>query len=91
MCLAVPGKIVEIFDRPQDDYPNPETPRDVDLFRSGKVSFAGILKTVNLAYVPEAQVGDYVIVHTGFALTVLDQSEAEQTLKDLNQILPQVS
>jgi hydrogenase expression/formation protein HypC len=82
MCLAVPGQIVSIT--PGN---TPESSGDLDLFRSGKVSFEGVLKTVNLAYVPEAQVGDYVIVHTGFALSVLDPEEAEQTLKDIPLVL----
>jgi hydrogenase expression/formation protein HypC len=71
MCLAVPGKIISI-----EDHNNP-------LSRAGKVSFGGIIKSVNLAYVPEAQIEDYVIVHAGFAISILDQQEAEQTLNDL--------
>jgi hydrogenase expression/formation protein HypC len=56
------------------------------LFRSGKVNFNGIVKDVNLAYVPEAVVGDYVIVHVGFALSILDEAEAQKTLDDLSQL-----
>ena len=82
MCLAVPGQIVSITPGS-----TPDSPQDLDLFRSGKISFQGILKTVNLAYAPEAQVGDYVIVHTGFALSILDPEEAEQTLKDIPLVL----
>ncbi|MGA1134560.1 MAG: HypC/HybG/HupF family hydrogenase formation chaperone [Prochlorotrichaceae cyanobacterium] len=82
MCLAVPGKIVTITPGT-----SPGAPDDLDLFRVGKVSFEGVLKTVNLAYVPEAQIGDYVIVHTGFAISVLDPEEAEQTLRDIPQVL----
>ncbi|MBZ0303878.1 MAG: HypC/HybG/HupF family hydrogenase formation chaperone, partial [Anaerolineae bacterium] len=63
MCLAVPGKIIELKD---------EDP----INRTGRVSFGGIVKEVNLAYVPEAQVGDYVIVHVGFAINTLDEAEA---------------
>ncbi|MDX2242941.1 MAG: HypC/HybG/HupF family hydrogenase formation chaperone [Leptolyngbyaceae cyanobacterium bins.302] len=74
MCLAVPGKIISIYD--QED----------PLLRTGKVSFAGVIKEVSLAYVPEAQVGDYAIVHVGFALSILDPQEAERTLSDLHQI-----
>jgi hydrogenase expression/formation protein HypC len=69
MCLAVPGKIVSINE-------NSDT-----LLRTAKVSFGGILKEVSLAYVPEAQIGEYVIVHVGFALSVLDEVEAQTTLK----------
>jgi hydrogenase expression/formation protein HypC len=69
MCLAVPGQIVNI--------------QGEELEKIGKVSFGGIIKEVNLAYVPEAKIGDYVIVHVGFALSILDQEEAEQTLQDL--------
>jgi hydrogenase expression/formation protein HypC len=65
MCLAIPGKIESIsgFD---DDILN----------KKGKVNFGGIMKEVCLAYVPEAKVGDYVIVHVGFALSLVDQEEA---------------
>ncbi len=73
MCLAVPGKIVDI---------SGEEP----LSKKGKVSFGGIVKEVSLAYVPEAQVGDYVIVHVGFALSVVDREAAEQTLADLQEL-----
>lgn len=69
MCLAVPGKVVSIVDH------------DDPLLRTGKVSFGGILKEVSLAYVPNADVDDYVIVHVGFALNVIDADEAEQTLQ----------
>ncbi len=72
MCLAVPGKIVSM--------------EGEELNRLGKVSFGGIIKEVNLAYVPEAKIGDYVIVHVGFALSILDQEEAEQTLQNLAQM-----
>ncbi|MDJ0715472.1 MAG: HypC/HybG/HupF family hydrogenase formation chaperone [Prochloraceae cyanobacterium] len=73
MCLAVPGKIVDI---------SGEEP----LSKKGKVSFGGIVKEVSLAYVPEARVGDYVIVHVGFALSVVDSEAAEQTLADLQEL-----
>ncbi|PSB34893.1 HypC/HybG/HupF family hydrogenase formation chaperone [Stenomitos frigidus] len=74
MCLAVPGKIISIND--QDD----------PLMRTGRVSFGGVIKEVSLAYVPEAKVNDYAIVHVGFALSILDPQAAEQTLSDLHQI-----
>lgn len=72
MCLAVPGKILSICGD--------------DLARSGRVSFGGVIKEVSLAYVPEAQVGNYAIVHVGFAIAILDEVEAEQTLHDLAQM-----
>ena len=73
MCLAVPGKVVSIAG-------------DDPLMRTGKVSFGGILKEANLACVPEAKVGDYVIVHAGLAISVLDEEEAVTTLEYLSQI-----
>ena len=73
MCLAVPGKIVSISG-------------DRTLQKTGKVSFGGIIKEVSLAYVPEAKVGDYVIVHVGFALSIVDEEAALQTLADLEEI-----
>jgi hydrogenase expression/formation protein HypC len=65
MCLAIPGKILSIAG-------------DDPVTRSGKVSFGGVLKEVSLAYTPEAKVGDYVIVHVGFALSIVDEAEAHQ-------------
>ena len=65
MCLGVPGKILAISD-------------EGTLSRHGRVSFAGIVKDVNLAYVPEASVGDYVIVHVGVAISRLQEAEARQ-------------
>jgi len=73
MCLAIPGKIESI----QGDDP---------LTRMGKVSFGGILKEACLAYVPEAQVGDYVIVHVGFALSRLDEAEAQKVFEYIRQM-----
>ena len=67
MCLGVPGKILSIE-------PN------LTGMTMGKVSFGGVAKEVCLAYTPEAEVGDYVIVHVGYALTKLDPEEAEKTL-----------
>jgi len=74
MCLAVPGKIISINEN--------EDP----ILHTGKVSFGGIVKEVNLAYVPEAQVGDYVIVHVGFAISKLDEAEAQKTFEYLREI-----
>lgn len=74
MCLAVPGKIISI------------TENDNPILRTGRVSFGGIVKEVNLAYVPEAQVGDYVIVHVGFAISKLDEAEAQKVFEYLEEI-----
>ena len=65
MCLAVPGQVMTIEDDP---------------LRTGTVSFAGVTKSVSLAMVPEAQVGDYVIVHVGFAISRLDEAAARRSL-----------
>lgn len=73
MCLAIPGQILKITG---------EDP----LLRSARVGFGGILKEVSLAYVPEAQVGDYVIVHVGFAISLLDPEEAARTLESLQEM-----
>jgi hydrogenase expression/formation protein HypC len=54
--------------------------------RAGRVDFGGIVKEINLAYVPEARVGDYVLVHVGFALTVIDEAEAERVFEQLSEI-----
>jgi len=73
MCLAIPGKIESI----QGDDP---------LMRIGRVNFGGILKEASLAFVPEAKVGDYVIVHVGFALSKLDEEEANKVFDYLKQM-----
>jgi hydrogenase expression/formation protein HypC len=73
MCLAVPGQILEI----QGDQP---------LTRVGRVRFGGIVKDVNLAFVPEAQQGDYVLVHVGFAITRIDEAEASRVFAYLREI-----
>jgi len=74
MCLAVPGKIISINEN------------EDSILRTGKVSFGGIVKEVNLAYVPEAQVGDYVIVHVGFAISKLDEAEAQKVFEYLREM-----
>lgn len=74
MCLAVPGKILSIQDS------------ENELMKFGKVSFGGIVKDVNLAYTPEAKEGDYVIVHVGFALNTVDESEAMKVFEYLKEI-----
>jgi len=73
MCLAIPGKIVSI----EGDDP---------LLRSGRVDFAGVTKLVNLGCVPEARVGDYVLVHVGFAISTIDEEEAAQVFEYLRQM-----
>ena len=73
MCLAVPGKLVSVDDSPT-------------LMRTGKVNFGGILKEVNLAYVPDAMPGDYVLVHVGFALSIVDEAEANLVFEYLRQM-----
>jgi hydrogenase expression/formation protein HypC len=72
MCLGIPGRVIET--------------NDSALMRMGKVDFGGVVREVCLAYVPEAQVGDYVIVHVGFAISQLDEEEARQTLQLLAEV-----
>ncbi len=73
MCLAVPGKITSISGADP-------------LSRTGKVDFGGVLKEASLAYVPEAKVGDYVIVHVGFAISRLDEDEANKVFEYLREM-----
>jgi len=73
MCLAIPGKVLEIEG---DDL----------AFRSATVDFCGVRKTINLAFTPEVQTGDYVLVHVGFAISRIDEEEAARTFKYLEQI-----
>jgi hydrogenase expression/formation protein HypC len=72
MCLAVPGKILSI--------------EGADFARNARVSFGGLVKQVSLAYLPEAEVGNYAIVHVGFAISLLDEQEALLTLDYLKQM-----
>jgi hydrogenase expression/formation protein HypC len=74
MCLAVPGKVVEILDA-----------GDI-AFRRAKVDFGGIRKEINLAYTPEAEIGKYVLVHVGFAISVIDEAEAQRVFEYLKQM-----
>ncbi len=74
MCLAVPGKIICIL---TDEYLG---------LRRGKVDFGGIRKEVCLDYTPEARVGDYVLVHVGFAMSVIDELEAEKVFEALKHL-----
>jgi hydrogenase expression/formation protein HypC len=73
MCLAVPGRLVSVMG-------------DDPVMRTGRVDFGGIVKEINLAFVPEARVDDYVLVHVGFALTVIDESEAAQVFEALREM-----
>jgi hydrogenase expression/formation protein HypC len=74
MCLAIPGKLTTI------------TGQLDDTFRFGRVSFGGIMKEVNLSMVPHAQVGDYVLVHVGVAISIVDEEEALKTFEYIRQI-----
>lgn len=76
MCLAVPGQLLSIAG-------------DDPLTRQGRVAFAGIVKQANLAYVPGAKAGDYVLVHAGFAIAVIDEAEALKTLEYLAEFEPE--
>ncbi len=73
MCLAIPGQVLSIVG-------------DDPIARTGRVSFGGVIKEVSLAYVPEVTVGDYVIVHVGFALSKVDEAEARQVFDYLKQM-----
>lgn len=68
MCLAIPGKIVSMDESRES------------VFRIGNVSFGGIVKKINLGLVPEANIGDYVLVHVGVAMSVVDEEEAKRTM-----------
>ncbi len=72
MCLAVPGKIIERFEEHG--------------LAMGKVDFSGTVVKICLAYVPEAKIGEYAIVHAGFALSVIDEAEAKKTFDLLDEI-----
>ena len=73
MCLAIPGKILSMSG-------------DEPLMRTARVDFGGIVKEINVAYTPEARLGDYVLVHVGFALTVIDAAEANRVFEHLDRI-----
>jgi hydrogenase expression/formation protein HypC len=72
VCLGIPGRVIDVF--------------DADGIRMGRVDFAGIIKEVCLAYVPEVAVGDYTIVHVGFAITQLDEESAQETLRLFSEL-----
>jgi hydrogenase expression/formation protein HypC len=73
MCLAVPARVLSLLG-------------DDPITRTGRVDFGGLVKEVNFAFAPEAEVGDYVLVHVGFAIAVLDETEAQQVLAQLREI-----
>jgi hydrogenase expression/formation protein HypC len=74
MCLSIPGKLIKI------------TAQLDETFRIGKVSFDGVIKDVNLTLVPEAKINDYVMVHVGAAISVVDEIEAKKTFDVLKQL-----
>ena len=73
MCLGVPGKILEIY--------------EANGLSMGKINFGGVVREVCLAYVPEAKVGDYAIIHVGFALNLISEQDAQETLEMLSQMV----
>ena len=73
MCLAIPGKVESVAG-------------DDPITRMGRINFGGIIKEVSLAYVPEVKIGDYVIVHVGFALSKVDEDEAAKVFEYLKQM-----
>lgn len=73
MCLGIPGKIIAVYEK--------------DSLKMAKVDFGGIAKEACLAYVPEAQVGQYALIHVGFAISLMDEDEAQETLKLLQEMV----
>ena len=73
MCLGIPGKIIDIY--------------ETNGLSMGKIDFGGVTREVCLAYVPEAKIGDYAIIHVGFALNLLSEQEALETLDLLKQMV----
>jgi len=72
MCLAIPGKIIETHQR--------------DNLRMAKIDFGGIIKEICLEYTPDAKIGDYALVHVGFAISLMDEEEAQETLKLIKEV-----
>lgn len=73
MCLAIPGKITEIYESGG--------------LKMGKIDFGGVTREACLEYIPEASIGDYTIIHVGFALNVISEEDANETFKLLNEII----
>ena len=73
MCLGVPGKIIEVYESNE--------------LKMGKIDFGGVIRESCLEYVPDANVGEYVIVHVGFAISLLSEEEAHETLELLREII----
>lgn len=73
MCLAVPGKVLSVFGKDQ-------------LSKKGRIDFDGVQKEVSLAYVPQVRVGQYVMVHVGFALSIVDEAQAKEVFAYLKLI-----
>ena len=72
MCLGVPGKVIEIY--------------ETNGLKMGKIAFGGVVREACLAYVPEIEVGEYTVIHVGFAISQLSEEEAQATLEILNEI-----
>lgn len=72
MCLGVPGKIVEIY--------------EANGLKMGKIDFGGVMREACLEYVPDAQIGEYTVIHVGFAISQLSEEEAQETLALLREI-----
>jgi len=72
MCLAIPGKLTEIYQK--------------DSLRMAKIDFGGISKEICLEYTPEAKIGDYALIHVGFAISLMDEDEAQETLKLIREV-----
>ena len=73
MCLGIPGKIKDIYQK--------------DSLRMAKIDFGGIIKEACLEYTPEASVGDYALIHVGFAISLMDEEEAQETLKLIKEVV----
>ena len=71
MCLAIPGQVIEIFEGDMSFY--------------GKVSFGGAVRDINLSCVPDVKVGDYVVVHVGLALSIIDEDEAQKIFEHVKE------
>jgi hydrogenase expression/formation protein HypC len=77
MCLAVPGRVLSVEG-------------DDDAFLHGKVDFSGIRKDIAFPYVPHVKVGDYVLVHVGFALQIVDEEEAQRNIRTFEELLEEI-